>query len=332
MDYLGFRLRNNLFLAPMAGGTDRPFRQLAKRLGAGLAVSEMVTANSLLYGSAKTQRRANHSGESPPIVVQIAGADPAMLAAAARYNVERGAQIIDINMGCPAKKVCNAMAGSALLKDEKLVARILAAVVAAVPETPVTLKFRTGWDRQHKNATRIAKIAEDAGVKALALHGRTRADLYQGQAEYDTIAEVKACVAIPVIANGDIDSPQKARDVLAYTGADGVMIGRAALGRPWIFREIEHFLATKRFLPPPTPAEIHAVLMAHLDELYAFYGVETGVKIARKHIGWYTKGIPGAARFRERMNLLATPEEQRAACDEFFLALPGNEPIYDKAA
>jgi len=318
MNYVGFALRNNLFVAPMAGVTDRPFRQLCKQLGAGLAVSEMVTSNSLLYGSAKTRRRADHAGEVEPICVQIAGADPAMLAAAARHNVERGAQIIDINMGCPAKKICHVMAGSALMKDEPLVAKILAAVVAAVPETPVTLKFRTGWNREHRNAPAIARIAEDSGIRAIAIHGRTRADQYMGEAEYDTIALVKSQVRIPVIANGDIDSPQKARRVLAYTGADGLMIGRAAQGRPWIFREIEHYLKTGELLPPPQVKEIHAILRRHLADLYGFYGEDTGAKIARKHISWYTKGIVGAARFRHAMNQLTTVDAQLAATDEFF--------------
>ncbi|WP_287368689.1 tRNA dihydrouridine synthase DusB, partial [Thauera sp.] len=242
MQFAGFTLRNNLFVAPMAGVTDRPFRQLCKKLGAGVAVSEMVTSNSLLYGSEKTRRRADHTGEVDPISVQIAGADPAMMAEAARYNADNGAQIIDINMGCPAKKVCNVMAGSALMQDEPLVARILEAVVKAVPDTPVTLKFRTGWNRANKNAPTIARIAEESGIRAIAIHGRTRADQYMGEAEYDTIAHVKTLVKIPVIANGDITSPQKAKHVLDYTGADGVMIGRAAQGRPWIFREIEHYL------------------------------------------------------------------------------------------
>ena len=327
MNFLGFKLRNNLFVAPMAGVTDRPFRQLCKRLGAGLAVSEMVTSNSLLYGSAKTRRRADHAGEAAPIAVQIAGADGAMMAEAARYNVDQGAQIIDINMGCPAKKVCNVMAGSALMKDERLVARILESVVKAVPDTPVTLKFRTGWDHQNKNAPSIARIAEDCGIRAIAIHGRTRSDQYRGHAEYDTIALVKTQVAIPVIANGDIDTPQKARQVLRHTGADGIMIGRAAQGRPWLFREIEHFLATGTLLPAPSAGEIHAILRQHLADLYAFYGEDTGAKIARKHISWYTKGITGAARFRHAMSQLATVDEQLAATDEFFGAQAANQPL-----
>jgi tRNA-dihydrouridine synthase B len=318
MKFAGFTLRNNLFVAPMAGVTDRPFRQLCKKMGAGLAVSEMVTSNSLLYGSAKTRRRADHQGEVEPVSVQIAGADPDMMARAARYNVEQGAQIIDINMGCPAKKVCNVMAGSALLQDEPLVADILKAVVGAVPDTPVTLKIRTGWNRQNRNAPRVARIAEDCGIRALAIHGRTRADQYMGEAEYDTIAEVKSRVGIPVIANGDIDSPAKAAQVLARTGADGVMIGRAAQGRPWIFREIEHYLKTGELLPPPLVDEIHRILRGHLADLYAFYGVETGVRVARKHIGWYTRGLPGSAQFRFDMNQLRDAAEQTGAVDRFF--------------
>jgi tRNA-dihydrouridine synthase B len=320
MQFAGFTLRNNLFVAPMAGVTDRPFRQLCKRMGAGLAVSEMVTSNSLLYGAAKTRRRADHAGEVAPISVQIAGADPAMMAEAARYNADQGAQIIDINMGCPAKKVCNVMAGSALLQNEPLVERILAAVVRAV-DVPVTLKIRTGWDRQNRNAVAVARIAEQAGIRGLAIHGRTRCQQYTGEAEYDTIREVKAAVGIPVIANGDIDTPQKARQVLEHTGADGVMIGRAAQGRPWIFREIEHFLAGGETLPPPLVSEIHQVLRAHLEDLYAFYGVDTGVRIARKHIGWYTRGLAGSAQFRHAMNQLQGVEEQLAATDAFFARL-----------
>ena len=323
MQLAGFTLRNNLFVAPMAGVTDRPFRQLAKRMGAGLAVSEMVTSNALLYATAKTRRRTDHSGEPGPISVQIAGADPLQMAQAARLNADQGAQIIDINMGCPAKKVCNVAAGSALLRDEALVARILEAVVAAVPQTPVTLKFRTGWDRDSRNAATIARIAESSGIRLLAIHGRTRADLYMGQAEYDTIAEVKTRVSIPVIANGDIDSPQKARTVLAHTGADGLMIGRAAQGRPWIFREIEHYLATGQLLPPPPVAEIHGVCRTHLADLYGFYGEQAGVRIARKHIAWYTRGLIGAAAFRKRMNLQETVEGQVATVDAFFLRMAG---------
>ncbi|MDR2189338.1 MAG: tRNA dihydrouridine synthase DusB [Azonexus sp.] len=327
MEFLGFPLRNNLFVAPMAGVTDRPFRQLCKRLGAGLAVSEMVTSNSLLYGSAKTLRRADHAGEAAPVAVQIAGADPAMMAAAARHNVDHGAQIIDINMGCPAKKVCHVMAGSALMQDEALVGRILDAVVAAVPETPVTLKFRTGWNLSNKNAPAIARIAENAGVRALAIHGRTRCQQYTGEAEYDTIALVKTLVKIPVIANGDITTPEKARQVLDATQADGLMIGRAAQGRPWLFREIEHYLKTGEHMPPLAVSEIHAILMEHLDDLYAFYGIETGVKVARKHISWYTKGLSGSAAFRKMMNTLPDVRRQRGAVHDFFLRY-GAEPSH----
>jgi tRNA-dihydrouridine synthase B len=309
-------LRNNLFVAPMAGVTDRPFRKLCKRFGAGLAVSEMISANTQLYATEKTRRRADHTGEASPIAVQIAGGDPAMMAVAARHNVERGAEIIDINMGCPAKKVCNKAAGSALLRDEALVARILDAVVAAV-DVPVTLKFRTGWDPESRNALRIARLAEDAGIQALALHGRTRACGFSGRAEHATVAEVKRATRLPVIANGDIGSPEEAKRVLDATGADGVMIGRAAQGRPWIFREIEHYLATGERLAPPPVADIRAVLLEHLDDLYEFYGRDTGVRVARKHIAWYTKGVAGAAAFRTEMNELETCEDQVAAVDRY---------------
>jgi tRNA-dihydrouridine synthase B len=315
-------LKNNLIVAPMAGVTDRPFRQLCKSMGAGMAVSEMVSSNSLLWGSEKTRRRANHEGEVDPISVQIAGADPAMMADAARYNVAQGAQIIDINMGCPAKKICNVMAGSALLQDEPLVGKILDAVVRAV-DVPVTLKIRTGWDKQHKNALSVARIAESAGIQALAIHGRTRACAYTGHAEYDTIATVKAAVNIPVIANGDINTPEQVRQILDYTGADAVMIGRAAQGRPWIFREISHYLETGEHIPLPEVAEIHRVLIDHLHDLYEFYGEYSGVRIARKHISWYTKGLVGSAVFRHLMNQLQSTEQQLAAVDEFFNKLAG---------
>ena len=313
-------LKNNLVVAPMAGVTDRPFRQLCKKLGAGLAVSEMVTSNSLLYGSEKTRRRANHEGEVDPISVQIAGSDPQMMAEAARYNVDNGAQIIDINMGCPAKKICNVMAGSALLKDEPLVSLILKAVVAAV-NVPVTLKIRTGWDKNNRNAITIAKIAEDIGVQALAMHGRTRACLYMGDAEYDTIAAVKQAIQIPLIANGDITTPEKAKYVLDYTGADAVMIGRAAQGRPWIFREIEYFLKTGTHLLPPTVEEIHTVMLEHINDLYGFYGDIAGMRVARKHISWYTKGLAGSANFRHNMNTLQTIDLQQQAINDFFAEL-----------
>ncbi|AOJ75087.1 tRNA dihydrouridine synthase DusB [Burkholderia ubonensis] len=317
-------LRNNLFVAPMAGVTDRPFRQLCKRLGAGYAVSEMVASNAQLWKSAKTMRRANHEGEVEPIAVQIAGADPAMMAEAARYNVDNGAQIIDINMGCPAKKVCNVAAGSALLQNEPLVKQIVEAVVGAVgtgPDAvPVTLKIRTGWDREHKNAITVARLAEAAGISMLTVHGRTRADLYRGEAEYETIAAVKAAVGIPVVANGDITSPQKAKAVLDATGADALMIGRAAQGRPWLFREIDHFLQTGELLPPPLIDEIQQVMNEHLEDHYAFYGEFTGVRTARKHIGWYTRGLSGANGFRHRMNTLDSTREQLAAVNAFFEA------------
>ncbi|BBJ24069.1 tRNA dihydrouridine synthase DusB [Candidatus Nitrotoga sp. AM1P] len=312
-----YHLKNNLIVAPMAGVTDRPFRMLCKSMGAGMAVSEMVSSNSLLYGSEKTKRRANHDGEVDPISVQIVGADPKMLARAAQYNMDEGAQIIDINMGCPAKKICNVMAGSALLQDEALVARILEAVVGAVA-VPVTLKIRTGWDKQNRNAIRIAQIAEASGIQALAIHGRTRACAYTGDAEYDTITAVKANVSIPIIANGDITTPEKARYVLQQTGADAVMIGRAAQGRPWLFREIEHFIKTGTHLPAPQVDEVHRVLLKHVYELYAFYGEHTGLRVARKHISWYTKGLIGSAHFRHHMNQLESSAEQLMAVNDFF--------------
>ncbi len=315
-----YELPNNVIVAPMAGVTDRPFRQLCKRLGAGMAVSEMVASNALLWKSEKTIRRGNHVGEVEPKVVQIAGAAPEMMAEAARYNVDNGAQIIDINMGCPAKKVCNVAAGSALMQNEKLVAQILEAVVKAV-NVPVTLKTRTGWDREHKNALTIARIAQESGIQSLAIHGRTRADQYMGAAEYDTVKAVKENVRIPVIANGDIDSPEKAKYVLQYTGADAVMIGRAAQGRPWIFREISHYLATGEKLPAPKVEEMHAVCRAHLEDLYSFYGEGSGVRIARKHVGWYTKGIVGAAPFRAQLYQFEDARQQIDAVDHFFAHL-----------
>ena len=323
------KLANPLIVAPMAGVTDRPFRKLCKRLGAGLAVSEMVSSDPRLWSTVKSQRRTDHTGEVEPIAVQIAGSDPQMMAHAARYNVDRGAQIIDINMGCPAKKVCNVAAGSALLKDEPLVARILDAVVEAAG-VPVTLKVRTGWDRDHRNALRVARIAESAGVRALSIHGRTRACGFTGEAEYNTIAEVKSQVSIPVIANGDIATPRKARQVLEQTGADAVMIGRAAQGRPWLFREIAHYLESGTELPPPSMAEVRALLLEHLQELYAFYGEEAGVRIARKHIAWYTKELAGSAGFRETVNRAETALAQLATVDGFFsrLGLDDERLIY----
>jgi tRNA-dihydrouridine synthase B len=312
-----YQLANNVFVAPMAGVTDRPFRQLCKQLGAGYAVSEMAASNPRLWQTEKTSRRINHDGEMAPRAVQIAGADPAMLADCARFNVERGAQVIDINMGCPVKKVCNSWCGSALLQDERLVAQILDAVVAAV-DVPVTLKFRTGWDRQHKNALNIARLAQSAGIAMLTLHGRTRADGYNGAAEYETIAAVKAAVTIPVVANGDITTPEKARHVLAVTGADAVMIGRAAQGRPWIFREIVHFLATGTHLAAPLVSDVAALMDEHLRAHYAFYGDYLGVRTARKHIGWYVRDLAGGEDFRQRMNLLEDCEQQLAAVNDFF--------------
>ncbi|MEN8216743.1 MAG: tRNA dihydrouridine synthase DusB [Pseudomonadota bacterium] len=315
-----YTLKNKLILAPMAGVTDRPFRQLCKQLGAGMAVSEMISSNSLLWGSEKTKRRANHDGETEPRCVQIAGADPKLLAKAAQHNAENGAQMIDINMGCPAKKVCNVMAGSALLKDETLVSKILETVVNAV-QVPVTLKIRTGWDKEHRNGVRIAQIAEQAGVQALAIHGRTRANGFSGEAEYDTIAAIKATIKIPVIANGDIRSPEKAKYVLDYTSADAVMIGRAALGYPWIFREIDHYLKTGKKLPPPSLTEIRDTLLAHLDNLYQFYGEYTGVRVARKHLSWYSKGQPHGAAFRNTVNRVETRLEQLKLTQAFFAKL-----------
>jgi tRNA-dihydrouridine synthase B len=315
-----YLLKNNLIVAPMAGVTDRPFRMLCKRMGAGMAVSEMVASNSLLYGSEKTKRRANHEGEVDPISVQIVGADPKMLAQAACYNVDHGAQIIDINMGCPAKKICNVMAGSALLQNEKLVAEILETVVGAV-NVPVTLKIRTGWDKANRNAQNIARIAESSGIQALAIHGRTRACAYTGDAEYDTIRAVKSVVKIPIIANGDITTPEKARFVLQHTGADAVMIGRAAQGRPWLFREIAYFLDNNTHMPSPHVSEIQQVLIAHVYELYGFYGEQSGLRVARKHISWYTKGLAGSAHFRHQMNQLESITEQLQAVNDFFEGL-----------
>ena len=305
-------LRNALFVAPMAGVTDRPFRQLCKRFGAGLAVSEMVSSKPELRDTRKSRLRVDHAGEVDPISVQIAGSDPRLMADAARYNVGLGAQIIDINMGCPAKKVCNVAAGSALLANEPLVAAILEAVVSAV-DAPVTLKIRTGPAPETRNAVRVARLAESAGIRLLTVHGRTRACRFTGHAEYDTIAEVKAAVGIPVIANGDIRTPQEARAVLERTGADGVMIGRAAQGRPWIFREIEHYLATGSMLASPRVSEIRDVLIEHLHGLHAFYGAEQGLRVARKHIGWYLNELPGGESFRQVMNRIEDADGQVAA-------------------
>jgi tRNA-dihydrouridine synthase B len=307
-------------LGPMAGVTDKPFRVLCKRLGAGLAVSEMTTADPQLWHTSKSLHRMDHTGEPEPVSVQIAGYDPTMLAEAARFNVANGAQIIDINMGCPAKKVCNVWSGSALLQDEPLVARIVKAVVDAV-DVPVTLKIRTGWDREHRNALNVAHIAEDAGIAALAVHGRTRADRYAGDAEYATITAVKAAVHIPVFANGDVTTPQQARQVLDRTGADALMIGRGAQGRPWIFREIAHYLACGELLPEPTPAEVASILLGHLEHLYAFYGELSGVRIARKHLGWYAKDRPENAAFRQVVNCAESAAEQLRLTRDYFAAL-----------
>jgi tRNA-dihydrouridine synthase B len=315
-----YLLPNNLFVAPMAGVTDRPFRQLCRQFGAGYAVSEMVTSRPDLWDSLKTSRRANHDGEPGPIAVQIAGTDAQMMADAARYNIDRGAQIIDINMGCPAKKVCNKWAGSALMQNEPLALEIVSAVVeAAQPHgVPVTLKMRTGWCDTEKNALVLARAAESAGVQMVTVHGRTREQGYKGWAEYDTVAAVKAALKIPVVANGDIDSPEKARDVLKATGADALMVGRAAQGSPWIFREIGHFLATGEHLAPPLVAEVRRALLEHLQDHYSLYGEFTGVRSARKHIGWYVRHLPGGDTFKEHMNTLDTAPQQWAAVADFF--------------
>jgi tRNA-dihydrouridine synthase B len=315
-----YALSNTLMVAPMAGVTDRPFRKLCKALGAGYAVSEMVTSRKDLWNSLKTSRRADHAGEPGPIAVQIAGTDAQMMADAARYNVDRGAQIIDINMGCPAKKVCNKWAGSALMQDEQLALQIVEAVVEACAPlgVPVTLKMRTGWCQAEKNAVVIARAAESAGVQMVTVHGRTREQGYGGHAEYDTMAAVKAALRIPVVANGDITTPAKALQVLRQTGADALMIGRAAQGRPWIFREVAHFLATGREMAPPLVAEVQRLLLDHLHEHYALYGEDTGVRSARKHIGWYVRALPGGEDFRQRMNLLADAATQWQAVADYF--------------
>ena len=318
-----FELPNNLFVAPMAGVTDRPFRQLCRRLGAGYAVSEMVTSKRELWTSLKTSRRADHAGEPGPIAVQIAGVDPAEMADAARHNIERGAQIIDINMGCPAKKVCHVWAGSALMSNEPLAARIVdAVVVACAPHgVPVTLKMRTGRCETEKNALALARMAEQAGIAMISVHGRTREQGYKGLAEYDTIASIKAALSIPVVANGDIDSPEKARDVLAHTRADALMIGRAAQGRPWIFREIAHFLATGRHLPAPTVSDAAGWLTEHLHDHYRLYGEPGGVRSARKHIGWALRELPGGEAFRAEMNRIDDCAAQLAAVSDWFAQL-----------
>lgn len=323
-----YQLSNPLILAPMAGVTDLPYRQLCRRMGAGMAISEMVSSNALLWKSDKTLRRINHEGESEPRAVQIAGSDPQLMAEAARFNLQHGAQIIDINMGCPAKKVCKVQAGSALLRDEQLVAQILDAVVKAV-EIPVTLKIRTGWDADSRNATRIAQIAEKAGIQALTVHGRTREQRFSGEAEYDTITRIKQLVNIPVIANGDINGPIKAKQVLEQTGADAIMVGRAAMGKPWIFREINHYLETGEQLAPPSVAEVRSLMLEHLTNLYQFYGEFSGVRFARKHIAWYTKGHPQGAAFRKIINQVESAEEQLVQANTFFDHL---QTIEDMAA
>ncbi|MGH8072948.1 MAG: tRNA dihydrouridine synthase DusB [Lysobacter sp.] len=310
----------NVILAPMAGVTDKPFRVLCKRLGAGLCVSEMTTSDPRFWNTAKSRHRMDHDGEPDPISVQIAGTVPSIMADAARYNVDNGAQLIDINMGCPAKKVCNAWAGSALMREPGLVADILDAVVSAV-DVPVTLKIRTGWAADRRNALEIARIAESAGVAALAVHGRTRDQQYKGVAEYDTIAEVKAALSIPVMANGDVDSPRKAEAVLKHTGCDAVLVGRAAQGRPWIFREIAHYLATGEILPEPTLAEIRDILLGHLTHLHDFYGEVSGVRIARKHLGWYAKDRPENLQFRAVVNRAESAEAQIRLTRDYFDAL-----------
>ncbi len=318
-------LPNNVFAAPMAGVTDRPFRMLCKSLGAGSAVSEMVTSRKDLWNSLKTSRRANHEGETSPIAVQIAGTDAQMMAEAAAYNIDRGAQIIDINMGCPAKKVCNKWAGSALMQDEPLALQIVDAVVKACSphNVPVTLKMRTGWSQDHKNALSVALSAQAAGIQMITIHGRTREQGYQGVAEYDTIAAVKAALRIPVVANGDVTSPEKAREVLRITGADAIMVGRAAQGRPWIFREISHFLATGEHLAPPLVAELRRLLLSHLQEHYSLYGEVMGVRTARKHIGWYVRALPGGEVFRQAINTLEDTSTQLRAVADYLDDLAG---------
>lgn len=318
MFYIGqYAIATPVVLAPMAGVTDRPFRQLCRQLGAGLVVSEMVTSDVKLWKTRKSSSRLNHDGEVEPISVQIAGGDPEMMAQAAKMSVLHGAQIIDINMGCPAKKVCNKAAGSALMKDEALVKDILQAVVEAV-EVPVTLKMRTGWSTEHKNAPTIAQMAQDAGIAALAIHGRTRACAYKGAVEYDTIKAVKELVNIPVLANGDIQTPQQAKHVLEYTGADGVMLGRAAQGRPWIFREISHYLENGQLLESPEIIEVKTILLSHMLGLYEFYGEYLGVRIARKHVGWYLQAHDDNREVRRQFNKLESPEEQTKLINDFF--------------
>ena len=318
-----YQLENNLIVAPMAGITDRPFRQLCRRMGAGLAVSEMMSSNPKVWKTDKSMNRMDHSGESGIRSVQIAGADPELMAQAAQFNVDNGAQIIDINMGCPAKKVNKKLAGSALLQYPQLVEEIVQAVVAAV-DVPVTLKIRTGWDTDNRNGVEIAKIAERNGIASLAVHGRTRACMYKGEAEYATIRDIKRSISIPVVANGDITSPEKAKQVLEYTGADAIMIGRAAQGRPWIFREIDHYLRTGEHMPAPALSEVQSILMEHLVNLHQFYGEPMGARIARKHVSWYLQAHDQEGQFRRVFNALETPNEQIEALEQYFKTLAAN--------
>jgi tRNA-dihydrouridine synthase B len=321
-----YTMSSPVVLAPMAGVTDRPFRQLCRRLGAAMTVAEMVTANPRLRHSRKTRWRTDHTGEPAPRIVQIAGSDPRMMAQAARLNVDQGAQIIDINMGCPAKKVCNVMAGSALLRDEAMAGQIMEAVVLAV-DVPVTLKMRTGWDPDHRNGLTIAAIAEAAGVQALTVHGRTRACGFRGAAEYDTIKAIKETVSIPVVANGDISGPEQARQVLAYTGADAVMIGRGAQGNPWIFREVARYLATRERLPKPSSNEIRETLLAHLEQLYEFYGEYSGVRVARKHLSWYLRDRDEGKLFWGVVNRVENARQQLALIRDHFDRFDNKEQL-----
>jgi tRNA-dihydrouridine synthase B len=321
-----YTLNNNLLLAPMAGITDLPFRKLCREQGAGLAVSEMISSNTALWASPKSLRRMDLSGEPGPVSVQILGSDPDSMAQAARINIDLGADIIDINMGCPAKKVCRVAAGAALLQDEERVRRILDAVVAAV-DAPVTLKIRTGWDRENRNGVKIAQIAEQSGIQALTVHGRTRACGFSGEAEFHTTRAIKQAVSIPVIANGDINTPETAKKVLASTGVDGIMIGRAARGRPWIFREIEHYLASGNLLPDPSSKWIRSVILKHLEQLYIFYGEPQGIRIARKHLAWYSKGFTGASEFRAEINKTGTTQEQQTLVKGFSYKLLANKEL-----
>ncbi len=320
------KLSNNLILAPMAGITDLPFRRLCKEHGAGLAISEMISSDSTLWASPKSVRRMDLAGEPGPVSVQILGSDPKKMAAAAKANIELGADIIDINMGCPAKKVCRADSGAALLRDEDRVKRILDTVVAAV-SAPVTLKIRTGWDRNNRNGIRIAQIAEQAGIQALTVHGRTKACGFSGTAEYDTTREIKQTISIPVIANGDINTPEIAKKVLAKTGVDGIMIGRAARGRPWLFSALQHYLTKGEKLPDPSPEWIGRLILGHLEQLYTFYGEHQGIRIARKHLAWYSRGFPGSADFRSKINKTGTTQEQQELVKRYYHKLTANKEL-----